>query len=234
MLGLVLGFALGWFALPKVLSRGSTYDATVRMQVEQAPADAIIKIPPVVGPAPSDDSSGTSPEVLKNPVVADRVVKQLKKDKIIGAGDELTAPGLLNLLDLTPLEGSTFVDLSVSDGDPRFAAAVVSAYARDFTAVRNRAEAGRLEGVIRRLRLQADLPAPRAEGEVDQRGGGREDPHRPGVPGRRRRPDLGPGRPDRDHQRPRSAATSSWPLGCCWGWASGPGPGCWSRPPSAR
>jgi Mrp family chromosome partitioning ATPase len=170
VLGLVLGFALGWFALPKVLSRGSTYDATVRMQVEQAPADAIIRIPPVVGEAAGDESAGASPEVLKNPVVADRVVKQLKKDKIIRAGDELTAPGLLNLLDFTPLEGSTFVDLSVTDGDPKFAAAAVSAYAKDFAAVRNKAEGGRLEAVIKRLELvQADLPAPRAEGEVDQR-----------------------------------------------------------------
>ena len=153
VLGLALGFALGWFALPKVLSSGSTYDATVRMQVEQAPADAIIRIPPVVGEATSDESAGASPEVLKNPVVAERVVRQLKKDKIVGAGDELTAPGLLDLLNFTPLEGSTFVDLSVTDGDPRFAAAVVSAYARDFAAVRNRAEDGRLEDVIRRLRL---------------------------------------------------------------------------------
>ncbi|HET9291593.1 MAG TPA: P-loop NTPase, partial [Actinomycetes bacterium] len=170
VLGLVLGFALGWFALPKVLSRGSTYDATVRMQVEQAPADAIIRIPPVVGEAAGDESAGASPEVLKNPFVADRVVRQLKKDKVIGARDELTAPGLLNLLDFTPLEGSTFVDLSVTDGDPKFAAAVVRAYARDFAAVRNKAEAARLADVIRRLEVvQADLPGPRTEGETDQR-----------------------------------------------------------------
>jgi len=170
VLGLVLGFALGWFALPKVLSRGSTYDATVRMQVEQAPADAIIRIPPVVGEAAGDESAGASPEVLKNPFVADRVVKQLKKDKVIGAGDELTAPGLLNLLNFTPLEGSTFVDLSVTDGNPRFAAAVVTAYAKEFAAVRNEAEADRLANVIRRLEVvQADLPGPRTEGETDQR-----------------------------------------------------------------
>jgi capsular exopolysaccharide synthesis family protein len=169
-LGLVLGFALGWFALPKVLSSGSTYDATVRMQVEQAPADAIIRIPPVVGEAAGDESAGASPEVLKNPVVAERVIKQLRKEKIISSQDELTAPGLLNLLNFTPLEGSTYVDLSVTDGSPRFAAAVVSAYAKAFAADRNRAEAARLEDVIRRLELvQADLPRPRTEGEADQR-----------------------------------------------------------------
>ena len=33
VLGLVLGLALGWFALPKVLSSGSTYDTTIRMKV---------------------------------------------------------------------------------------------------------------------------------------------------------------------------------------------------------
>jgi hypothetical protein len=35
VLGLVLGLALGWLALPKVLSGGSTYDATVRMRVDK-------------------------------------------------------------------------------------------------------------------------------------------------------------------------------------------------------
>jgi Mrp family chromosome partitioning ATPase/capsular polysaccharide biosynthesis protein len=169
VLGLVLGFALGWFALPKVLSRGSTYDATIRMQVLQSPVDAILRVPPVVGEAAGDESTGASPEVLKNPVVANEVIKQLRKDKLIGAGDELTAPGLLNLLDFTPLEGSTYVDLSVTDGNPKFAAAVVSAYAKDFAADRNRYEAGRLTRVIKKLEaLAATFPRSTPEGEPSQ------------------------------------------------------------------
>ena len=55
VLGLVLGLALGWLALPKVLSGGSTYDATIRMQVLQSPTDAILRIPPVVGEAAGDE-----------------------------------------------------------------------------------------------------------------------------------------------------------------------------------
>ena len=106
VLGLVLGLGLGWFVLPKVLSSGSTYDATVRLQVLQPPADAILKIPPAVGQAPSDDSSGASPDVLKDVVVADRVVDYLKKTKRLGPGNDLTGPGLLNRLTITPLERS--------------------------------------------------------------------------------------------------------------------------------
>ena len=90
VLGLVLGLALGWFGLPKVLSSGSTYDATVRLQVLQPPADAILKVPPAVGQAPSDDSSGASPDVLKDVVVADRVVEYLRKTKRLGAENDLS------------------------------------------------------------------------------------------------------------------------------------------------
>jgi Mrp family chromosome partitioning ATPase/capsular polysaccharide biosynthesis protein len=169
VLGLVLGFALGWFALPKVLSSGSTYDATIRMQVLQSPTDAIVRIPPVVGEAAGEESAGASPEVLKDVVVADRVVKQLRKDKIISAEDELTAPGLLGLLNFTPIEGSTFVDLSVTDGDPQFATAVVGAYAKEFAADRNKVEATRLTRVIKRLEaLAASYPRPTAQGEPSQ------------------------------------------------------------------
>jgi capsular exopolysaccharide synthesis family protein len=169
VLGLVLGFALGWFVLPKVLSSGSTYDATVRMQVLQSPTDAIVRIPPVVGEAAGDESAGASPEVLKNPVVADRVIKQLIKAKVLSAQDELTAPALLDRLSFTPIEGSAYVDLSITDGDPRFAAAVVGAYAKQFAADRNKAEAARLKRVLRRLQaVAASLPRPTAEGEPSQ------------------------------------------------------------------
>lgn len=169
VLGLVLGLALGWLALPKVLSRGSTYDATIRMQVLQAPTDAILRIPPVVGEAAGDEDAGASPEVLKNPVVADQVIKQLTKAKILSPNDELTSAALLNRLNFTPIAGSTYVDLSLTDGDPRFATAAVDSYAKLFAANRNRAEAARLQRVIRRLEAVAvDLPRPTVEGEPSQ------------------------------------------------------------------
>jgi hypothetical protein len=56
VLGLVLGLALGWLALPKVLSSGSTYDATIRMRVVQAPADAIVMGLPFLGGTGGSDA----------------------------------------------------------------------------------------------------------------------------------------------------------------------------------
>ena len=166
VLGLVLGLALGWFGLPKVLSSGSTYDATVRLQVLQPPADAILKVPPAVGQASSDDSSGASPDVLKDVVVADRVVEYLRKTKRLGAEDDLTGPGLLDRLSITPLEGTPFVDLSFTDGSPRLAVAVAQRYGEDFANNRNKVEAIRLEKVIKELEeLAKKLDRPTASGE---------------------------------------------------------------------
>jgi hypothetical protein len=55
-LGLLLGYALGYLALPNVLSTGTTYEATVRLSVLQSPADGIFQIPPAIGP--KDDQVG--------------------------------------------------------------------------------------------------------------------------------------------------------------------------------
>ena len=166
VLGLVVGLALGWFGLPKVLSSGSTYDATVRLQVLQPPADAILKVPPAVGQAPSDDSSGASPDVLKDVVVADRVVEYLRKTKRLGAENDLTGPGLLDRLTITPLEGTSFVDLSFTDGSPRLAVTVVQRYAEEFANNRNKVEAIRLGKVIKELEeLAKTLDRPTASGE---------------------------------------------------------------------
>ena len=164
VLGLVLGLALGWLALPKVLSSGSTYDATIRLQVLQPPTDAIMPLPPAVGPPPSDDAGGASPEVLKDVAVADQVVDQLRKSRRLSAEDELTGPLLLDRLSFTPLEGTPFVDLSFTDGNPRLAAAVVERYAAGFVAKRNTFEAKRLKTVIKRLEALADsFPPPPAD-----------------------------------------------------------------------
>ena len=161
VLGLVAGLALGWLALPKVLSSGATYDATIRLQVLQPPTDAIMPLPPAVGPPPSDDATGASPEVLKDVAVADQVVDQLRKSRRLGAEDELTGPLLLDRLSFTPLEGTPFVNLSFTDGNPRLAAAVVERYAVGFVTKRNAFEARRLKTVIKRLEaLAASFPPP--------------------------------------------------------------------------
>jgi Mrp family chromosome partitioning ATPase len=150
VLGLVLGLALGWLALPRVLSGGSTYDATIRMMVNQAPVD-VIEIPPAVGAPTSEGTGGASAEVLRDPAVADEVAAQLKKIKGLKPPDELTGTALLAGLALTPLEGTSYVDVSFSDGDPKLAAEVVRRYAVRFADTRNAAEAQRLREVINRL-----------------------------------------------------------------------------------
>jgi capsular exopolysaccharide synthesis family protein len=163
-LGLVLGLALGWFALPKALSSGSTYDATVRLKVLQPPTDAIMPLPPAVGPPPSDDSAGASPDVLKDVTVADQVIDQLRKSGRLPAKDELTGPELLDRLSFTPLAGTPFVDLSFTDSNPPLAVAVVERYAVGFASKRNRFEATRLKTVIRRLEaLAASYPPAAAD-----------------------------------------------------------------------
>jgi Mrp family chromosome partitioning ATPase len=156
VLGLVLGLALGWLALPKVLSSGSTYDATIRLQVLQPPADAIQQVPPAVGQAPGDDSSGASPDLLKNAAVATQVVDQLRKARRLGPDDDLTGPGLLDRMSFTPLEGTPFVDLSFTDRNPGLARAVVERYAEQFASNRNRFEASRLKKVIAELEALAN------------------------------------------------------------------------------
>jgi Mrp family chromosome partitioning ATPase len=149
ILGLLLGLALGYLALPKVLGSGSTYGASIRMQVLQAPADAIQVIPPVFGAGGGEGGVGASPDVLKDYQVADYVVRQLRMQ------DEVPVTVLLGRLTFTPLQGTSYVDLTFVDGDPRLAASVVQRYATRFATERNKAEATRFADVIRQLRDRA-------------------------------------------------------------------------------
>jgi Mrp family chromosome partitioning ATPase len=147
ILGLLLGLALGYLALPKVLGSGSTYQATQRMDVRQGPADAIGRVPPAIGPGLDSEgaAAGASPDVLKDYQITETVVKQLRIQ------DELPPTTLLNLLTFTPLQGTSLVDLSFTHRDPRLAASVVKSYATRYVAERNRAEEQRFTFVIRQL-----------------------------------------------------------------------------------
>jgi Mrp family chromosome partitioning ATPase len=177
VLGLVLGLALGWLALPKVLSGGSTYDATIRMRVVQSPTDAVLADAPLFGPAAGSDApGGASPEVLKDIIIADAALKQLSKSKDVEVPDDLTPILLLNRLSITPLEGTSYVDLAFSDGDPALAAAVVEQYAKQFAAGRNRFEERRLEQLIRDLGdlVRQEDSVPRAAGDALPSAGARE------------------------------------------------------------
>jgi Mrp family chromosome partitioning ATPase len=154
ILGLLLGLALGYLALPKVLGSGSTYQATQRMDVRQGPADAIGRVPPAIGPGLDSEgaAAGASPDVLKDYQITETVVKQLRIQ------DELPPTTLLNLLTFAPLQGTSLVDLSFTHRDPRLAASVVKSYATRYVAERNRAEEERFTVVIRQLEnLAADM-----------------------------------------------------------------------------
>ena len=154
VLGLLLGFALGYLALPKVLGSGSTYQATMRMDVRQGPADSIGKPPPAIGPGADTEggAAGASPDVLKDYQITEDVVKQLRIQ------DELPATTLLNQLTFTPLQGTSLVDLSFTHRNPNLAAAVVKTYATKFRDERNKAERARFTEVVRQLEgLAADM-----------------------------------------------------------------------------
>jgi capsular exopolysaccharide synthesis family protein len=169
ILGLLLGLALGYWGLPKVLSTGSTYDVTVRMEIQQSPVDAIIKPGPQF-PAP-EDGTGVSTEVLKDIEIAEEVARSVR------ARDEsLTGMILLDGLTFTPVSGTRFVDVTYSDADPRLATTVAQRYAERYADKRNAFEERRTAGAIAELRRYADGPidaAARAEaqkkiGELEQ------------------------------------------------------------------
>jgi Mrp family chromosome partitioning ATPase len=154
VLGLLLGLALGYLALPKVLGSGSTYQATMRMDVRQGPAESIGRVPPAIGPGADAEggATGASPDVLKDYQITEYVVKQLRIQ------DELPATVLLNQLTFAPLQGTSLVDLSFTHRSPSLAASVVETYATRFRDERNRAERARFTEVIRQLEgLAADM-----------------------------------------------------------------------------
>jgi capsular polysaccharide biosynthesis protein len=150
ILGLLLGLALGYLALPKILGSGSTYQATIRMDVRQAPADTIQTVPPAIGAGGGEGGTlGASPDVLKDYEVAENVVKQLRVQ------DKLPPTTLLNLLTFTPLQGTSLVDLSFTHGDPRLAASIVKSYATQFADKRNTAAEERFTSLIKQLEAYA-------------------------------------------------------------------------------
>jgi capsular exopolysaccharide synthesis family protein len=150
--GLVLGLALGMFVLPKALSSRSTYEATVRMQILQSPADAIFQIAPAIsaGDQGGSGGSGGSPELLKDLAVANAVAKGLGP-----AADSLTGTELLDNLTVTPIGGSPFVDLSYSSGNPGLASSIVLRYGQQFAARRNAGEQDRLDRGLTALQQYA-------------------------------------------------------------------------------
>ncbi|HEV8372691.1 MAG TPA: hypothetical protein VGR68_05780, partial [Actinomycetota bacterium] len=148
VLGLLLGLALGYWGLPKVLNTGSTYDVTVRMSVQKSPADSIFEIVPAIGGP--DGQVGASTDVLKDIAIADRVAKSLREQD-----PELTGTILLEGLTFTAVPGSPFVDITYADPDPRLATTIVQRYAELYAEQRNKVEMQRLDQALMRLKVYA-------------------------------------------------------------------------------
>lgn len=149
VVGLVLGLALGMFVLPKALSSRATYEATVRMLILQSPVDSIFQIGPAIGGGESSDSSGGgggSPELVKDAEVANNVAKSLP-----ASANGLTGTELLENLTVTPISGSSFVDLSYPNGSPGLASQIVRGYAKAFARARNAEELEKTQNAITRL-----------------------------------------------------------------------------------
>jgi Mrp family chromosome partitioning ATPase len=146
-LGLLLGLAIGFLALPKVLGNSSTYQASVRMEVTKSPVDAILPLPPFFGSGDEGSEGGVSTDAMKDVTLAQAVIKELKPDDA-----KLTGPLLLERLIIEPIPGTAFVDLSYPDGNARFASAVVATYGERFARARDIAEDRRYDRVVTRLR----------------------------------------------------------------------------------
>ncbi len=164
IVGLVLGVALGTLVLPQIFSSRSTYEATMRMVVNELPEDATLGGPPAFGPA--DDAEGASTDALKDIEIADSVVAKLKLSE-----DQMTGIALLARITFEPLAGSSFVEVSFADNDYRLAASIVEEYARQLATKRNQADRAELTETLETLRRLArdDGPTPtEADARLDR------------------------------------------------------------------
>ena len=144
-LGLVLGLVIGFLALPKVLGNSSTYQASIRMEVHQSPVDAILPLPPYFGGGEGQEG-GVSTDAMKDITLAQAVLKDLKPEDA-----KLTGPVLLERLAIDPIAGTAFVSLSYTDGNAKFASAVVKGYAELFAKTRDTTEQRRYNTTFSRL-----------------------------------------------------------------------------------
>jgi Mrp family chromosome partitioning ATPase len=154
--GALVGVALGFVILPQLVASRATYTATVRMEVAKSPAESIFQIPPAFG-VPGDEDR-VSTDVLKDIAVAERVAEGLPSH----GDDRLIDTDLLKRLKFAPVSGTSLVDVSFVDKDPKLASSVVQQYAADFARRRNTTEARRLERAIMNLEQYAQTLQGRA------------------------------------------------------------------------
>ena len=163
IVGLLLGLALGYLALPKVLSTGTTYEVTVRMQVLQSPADAIFENAPALGSG-EEGQGGASTEVLEDIAVAEAVAKTVQM-----RDDQLTGTVLLDRLTFTAVAGTPFVNVSYSDSDPKLATTIVQRYATQFASKRNELVEKQLNQGIANLEMLKSGSSGQARAAVDEK-----------------------------------------------------------------
>jgi capsular exopolysaccharide synthesis family protein len=154
VVGLVLGLGLGMFLLPKALSSRSTYEATQRMQILQSAAEVSFPTAPAISGGESSSESGGatggSPELIKDLGVANGVARDLP-----ASADGLTGTELLDNLNVSPISGSPFVDISYSSSNQALARTIVERYAKQFADMRNATERKRLQDSVNNLRAYA-------------------------------------------------------------------------------
>jgi capsular exopolysaccharide synthesis family protein len=150
-IGLVLGVALGWFGLPKLLGSDSTYEATIRLSIVQPTVDALSTSTPAFGAGAAAANDGTSGALLRDVTVAQTTLRKLGPQ-----AKGLTTTLLLNGLSVTPVTGSPYVDLSFTSKSPSNAALVVRVYAETYAADRNTNAQQRLAAALASLQQQAD------------------------------------------------------------------------------
>lgn len=151
VVGLVLGVGLGMFVLPKALNSRATYEATIRMQILQSPADSIFQLVPAIGGGENGGAGGPggSPELVKDLQVANGVAQALPP-----SANGLSGIELLDNLNVEPIAGSSLVDLSYSSSNPELASTIVLKYAQAFAGRRNAEEADKFERALRALTSQ--------------------------------------------------------------------------------
>jgi capsular exopolysaccharide synthesis family protein len=160
-LGLVAGVLLGVYAFPTVGAQ-PTYRATIRIDLR--PLASTTLLAPAPGAADPGGTAVAGAEVsspLQDVNTAAAVLRDLgpaagRLSVVAGLPREQWAGALAAAIVPTRLPGSTQVDLSYTDRDPRLAGTVVQRYAKVFRARRNAADAALTKKVLAATQRRLD------------------------------------------------------------------------------
>jgi len=145
--GLGVGLLLGTIVLPAALPENGSYQATVRLKVAQFVSDTIVRERPQFELEKAEGKGNA----LQDIVLADEVL-----GKLGGRATGLSAQDVVSHLTVSPVVGSSYVDLGYSDGVKARADRVVAAYAKTWAARRNALDAQRLDTATANLDRQVE------------------------------------------------------------------------------